>query len=1143
MAEDRDKQSMGTRRSLSGGSLSVTYQGTAAGWFDPLKPMEPMAPPSIKGRILDFPTGYNRNIQPKAYEPITFAQLRGFADSYDLLRLVIETRKDQVAALRWNIVAREHAKDKANDKSVLKRIEEIKKFFIRPDQVNFWDEWLRMILEDLFVLDAPAVYRRRTYGGDLYALEPIDGGTIKRVIDQWGRTPPPPEVAYQQVLKGFPALDYTTEDLIYRPRNLRTHKVYGYSPVEQIVMTVNIGIRRQVWQLQSFTEGNIPEALIGTPSTWTPDQIRSFQDWFDAMLEGNTAQRSKARFVPGEVSKGFVSTKPDELFGAAEEWLARVVCYAFSVSPQALVQLMNRATAETAQETAQLEGLAPIMKWVKGFMDAILIDDFGEDDLEFAWVEEDELDPDIKSQIIEREQASGRLTMNEARKEQGRDPVNHPDADRPMLKTAAGWVPIFKTPEEEAEAEAMRLQVAGQSAAGDKGGLKPGEVSGKTDPAPGGPKPPSEGDDTSESLGKGVADAGTRFFDDSLSKTDQPRHPKGTSRGGQFKSNRGSVLGIDDARTLGVSDVWAGKLTKEEVQNIRSAIDRGADQEEVLEAMKPIYDNVTLAGEPTLVLGKDGVEPDGFFESRKYRIGGNSEEGEFTSVDGALTHLDEVAVSYAGGQLRRDKEAFLFLGPSAAGKSGFAEEFAKNSGSAIIDSDDAKKVIPGYRGGLGANQVHEESSSLSKIVEQRMLDRGANIVVPTVGANESGIAKRIDRLQKAGYNVTLVDVAVDRHEATRRMASRALLTGRPIGADYVRDVGDRPSATYNALKEKANGYARIEAGGPRGPHRVSEAKSKYFTAGSPKLGKGGAGGGGFRGSLAEWDRTEGGNGLAREGQSQGPQDQLLIKVDIGSPGLYVDPDRPFATKVQKRVYAAFATALRRASKSVASLVVEKLSSSLGKAEDSEESVIEVILRAVELGFIVDLADDLVEDLSSLYSDSALEALAQIGADRSSIVNVVNDRALEWATEHAADLVGTGDDPEFSVTQSTRDMLRVTLSKGIAENLSAEEIGKEVAKSYAFSEERAELIALTEIATANSYGALEGYKEASDIGLEVSKSWLRLGDACPLCVSNAEAGVIPLDDAFPSGDMAPPAHPNCRCVLVPEVKGQLIDGDL
>lgn len=477
-ANDRDNQSSGRKTSLADANnpYQLNYRfnmdagivrGTGSDWFGPLNPIEPTAPDSVKGRVLDFPSGYNLTIQTRAYEAITFSQLRGFAESYDLLRLVIESRKDQMARLQWNIVLRDHAKDRAKDPATLEMIQRIERFFVRPDGVHFWADWIRMIMEDLLVLDAPSIYRRRTYGGDLYALEPIDGGTIKRVIDDWGRTPQYPSPAYQQVLKGFPAIDYTTRELIYRPRNNRTHKIYGLSPVEQIVMTINIGLRRQIWQLQSFTEGNIPEALIGTPSTWTPDQIRSFQDWFDGMLEGNTGERRRARFVPGEVAKGYVPTKNGELFGAAEEWLARVVCYAFSVSPQPFIAMMNRATAETAQETAVQEGLAPLQQWVKGLIDSIIMDDFGTEDLEFQWFDEEELDPSVKSQILDREVGSGLLTMNEARAEKGLDPFDHEDANRPMFKSAMGYSPIFQTPEEEAAAEEMRAQISGEAPTGE----------------------------------------------------------------------------------------------------------------------------------------------------------------------------------------------------------------------------------------------------------------------------------------------------------------------------------------------------------------------------------------------------------------------------------------------------------------------------------------------------------------------------------------------------------------------------------------------------------------------------------------------------------------------------------------------------
>lgn len=442
------------------------------GWFGPGQPMQPEAQQQAQGRQFDFATMHNavRSTKggPTDVGGVTFAQLRSLADGYDLLRLMIETRKDQMSKLRWSFGLKKRAaeqqkmkarvaKVKADAQRVKEhnaqlaagtmplpgskpeptvpdmpeedpRIEELETFFAYPDQEHDWDTWLRMILEDLLVIDAPALYVRNTNGGDLYALEPLDGSTITRLLDDHGRTPLPPDPAYQQILKGMPAVDYSRDELVYKPRNLRTHRVYGYSPVEQIIMTVNIALRRQVWQLQKYTEGNIPEALIGVPEVWSPDQIAQFQEYWDAMLEGDTAQRRHAKFVPGGITPTF--TKEEDAKQAFDEWLARIVAFAFSVSPQALVAQMNRATAQTAHGQALAEGLQPVMNWVKNLIDYIIVKYFGYDDMEFKWEEEEEADPLTQTQILTGYVEAGIMTDDEARDKLGMDPLTEEQRDQ-----------------------------------------------------------------------------------------------------------------------------------------------------------------------------------------------------------------------------------------------------------------------------------------------------------------------------------------------------------------------------------------------------------------------------------------------------------------------------------------------------------------------------------------------------------------------------------------------------------------------------------------------------------------------------------------------------------------------------------------
>jgi hypothetical protein len=102
------------------------------------------------------------------------------------------------------------------------------------------------------VLDAGTLEVRKNRGGDIIGLDIIDGSTIKVLIDTTGRRPAPPAPAFEQIIHGRPWV--LTEDgrvntntkgrpvfadqLIYVPRNPRPHKLYGYSAVEQIMLTI-----------------------------------------------------------------------------------------------------------------------------------------------------------------------------------------------------------------------------------------------------------------------------------------------------------------------------------------------------------------------------------------------------------------------------------------------------------------------------------------------------------------------------------------------------------------------------------------------------------------------------------------------------------------------------------------------------------------------------------------------------------------------------------------------------------------------------------------------------------------------------------------------------------------------------------------
>lgn len=127
--------------------------------------------------------------------------------------------------------------------------------------------------------------------------------------------------------------------------------------------------------------------------------------------------------------------------------------------------------------------------------------------------------------------------------------------------------------------------------------------------------------------------------------------------------------------------------------------------------------------------------------------------------------------------------------------------------------------------------------------------------------------------------------------------------------------------------------------------------------------------------------------------------------------------------------------------------------------------------------------------------------------------------------------------------TTKDNLRSVLEKalagtvnpatGLLQTPSIPEIARQIrAEGITNSRDRSVLIARTETATGYSAGSVLGYKEA---GVK-RKKWLATEDEtiCPICEELADE-VVDIDDNFSDGSPHPPAHPACRCAILPVVE--------
>jgi len=119
-----------------------------------------------------------------------------------------------------------------------------------------------------------------------------------------------------------------------------------------------------------------------------------------------------------------------------------------------------------------------------------------------------------------------------------------------------------------------------------------------------------------------------------------------------------------------------------------------------------------------------------------------------------------------------------------------------------------------------------------------------------------------------------------------------------------------------------------------------------------------------------------------------------------------------------------------------------------------------------------------------------------------------------------------------------DFLTDRLPRGIAQGKNPNQIGRELYKDLAqtmidVSKKRAVMIARTEVIRAHHVANIAEFRRAdAEMTVQVQAEWLTAGDSrvCPIC-AGFSGKVFTLDEA--AGML--PAHPNCRCVVIPVMK--------
>jgi len=332
-----------------------------------------------------FPIAYNSfpidRTQGNSEIP-SFAQLRSLAKLSSAIGLCERAWFDMVPRMKLKIgLTKAAIAAGAEEKNYQKEIAFFTRFFEKPDKKRDLHTWLRRGLREQTQIDELYIFKRRTRGGDLYGLDIIAGDTMKPLLDDWGDIPTPDSpdpFAYQQYPWGIPGAKFTTEQMIHYNESPAADTPFGQSRIERVIMDVNLALRKKRKDLARYTEGNMPAGLMKVPAelNWTPDQIDSYEQMWNALISGNVSGQVKVKFTqPGMDYVKFDEVGVDVEF---EQYLLNiaVASYGLSLQDLAFTGDIHKSSGDSQQNVTYRRTIDPLAVVYAAMLTECIHDDF-----------------------------------------------------------------------------------------------------------------------------------------------------------------------------------------------------------------------------------------------------------------------------------------------------------------------------------------------------------------------------------------------------------------------------------------------------------------------------------------------------------------------------------------------------------------------------------------------------------------------------------------------------------------------------------------------------------------------------------------------------------------------------------------------
>jgi predicted ABC-type ATPase len=165
-------------------------------------------------------------------------------------------------------------------------------------------------------------------------------------------------------------------------------------------------------------------------------------------------------------------------------------------------------------------------------------------------------------------------------------------------------------------------------------------------------------------------------------------------------------------------------------------------------------------------------------------------------------------------------EAIFILGKPGAGKTTLVTTMGGLPPVTMINSDDIKEKIPGYKPEL-AGSFHERSCDIARnYLTPEAIAAGHNVAFDMTD-NQQRMMSTMKQLKAAGYKLHVILADVDDATSAERVYSRFKKTGRYVPVRVALSYGDRPAMAFEASKSIADKGERYATSG--GPNKLIDS--------------------------------------------------------------------------------------------------------------------------------------------------------------------------------------------------------------------------------------------------------------------------------------------------------------------------------